>query len=670
MGSKSRGIGIAVVSAVLLFSHLQLRADQWQFIKAFPDTSVTQGNTVHGLAVDPDGKLWVQFWNPMPGDSVQEANGIKTPVRAVYIFDKNGNNVSFSPINILTGAGIHDTLFVTPTNRAVTNRGLARDHQGNILASVFDALYRIDYKTGTVLKKVQPFPNIALTAPVVDGDGDIVIGTVLPGNPLKIFDKDFNYLGNVTDVANGYSRSMAVSKDGKDVYYAGYTLHAVQWYHSTNGVLGPYVLADTILKGFDCESFARHPKTNYIWVSAGSGNDMPNRYPGVYTNWMPHTWYAYDPVGKQVVDTIMWMNVMDTYNTRPRAMAFSSAGDSVYLGSFGFPSPSYWWYSPVQLFVHVGTFEMKANIVVPDTVKLTNVFLGYSDTITVSVLNNGKDVLTVSNMTLDNPEFGIVGPTSFTLVQGLTKKVGVVVTPTSIGPIQATLTILSNAVDSVKRVHFVGTADYTPAMVVKPDSFDVPLNEGDSTTRMMTIQNTGLGALHWSADGSDIFQQTLFTLPSSTVTIPFTERRENSAARIGENSVPRIVRGLTATLTDLSGKHIGFTNSSTYAVLAGDLQLRGATVVSIFSPITSAALQSLDGLVIDDFISYISTSEIDLIRSWLQIGKGLLLQGDDFQSMPMINSLLTGTGISDVSYGDLLRCGVEEYCSARDHSRR
>ena len=117
---------------------------------------------------------------------------LKTPVRAVYIFDKNGNNVSFSPITILTGAGIHDTLFVTPTNRAVTNRGLARDHQGNILASVFDALYRIDYKTGTVLKKMQPFPNTTLTAPAVDGDGNIVIGTVLPGNPLKIFDKDFN----------------------------------------------------------------------------------------------------------------------------------------------------------------------------------------------------------------------------------------------------------------------------------------------------------------------------------------------------------------------------------------------------------------------------------------------------------------------------------------------
>jgi hypothetical protein len=520
MRPKSRGIGIAVVSAVLLFSHMQLRADQWQFIKAFPDTSVTQGNTVHGLAVDPEGKLWVQFWNAMPGDSVREANGMKTPVRAIYVFDKNGNNVPFSPITILAGTGIHDTLFVTPTERAVTNRGLTRDHQGNILASVFDALYRIDYKTGTVLKKVQPFPTIALTAPAVDEAGDIVIGTVLPGNPLKIFDKDFNYLRNVTDVANGYSRSMAVSKDGKDVYYAGYTLHAVQWYHSANGVLGPYVLADTILKGFDCESFARHPKTNYIWVSAGSGNDMPNRYPGVYTNWMPNTWYAYDPVGKQVVDTIMWMNVMDMYNTRPRAMAFSPAGDTVYLGSFGLPS-SYWWYSPVQKFVHVGTFEMKANIVAPDTVKFGTAFLGYSDTMSVSVLNNGNDILTVSNMTLDNAEFGIAGPTSFTLARGLTKTVGVVVTPTSLGAKQATLTILSNAVDSVKRVRFVGVAAAPPLIAVTPDSLTFVVNEGDSAAQSLSIQNSGTGALEWNItlQSANMTTSTIFSLGDGAANI-------------------------------------------------------------------------------------------------------------------------------------------------------
>lgn len=508
-----------IVALLSLLVGAELLADQWQFIRAFPDTSVTQGNSVHGLAVDPEGKLWVQFWNSMPRDSIKEANGLKTPVRAIYIFDRFGNKISFSPITVLIGAGVNDTLFVTPTARAVTNRGLTRDHQGNILASVFDALYRLDYRTGAVLNKVKPFPGIALAAAGVDANGDIVIGTVLPGNPLKIFDKDFNYLGNVTSSADGYSRSLTVSKDGKDVYYAGYTLHAVFRYHSDNGVLGPYVLADTILKGFDCESFARHPKTNYVWASAGSGNDMPNRYPGVYTNWSPHTWYAYDPAAKQVVDTISWMNLTDTYNTRPRATAFSSAGDTVYIGSFGFPS-SYWWYPPVQMFVHVGPFEMKANIVLPDTMKFNTVYLGYPDTVTVTLLNNGKDTLRVSSMTVDNAEFAILGSTSFTLARGWSRKLSVVLNPTSVGPKNAVLTILSNAVDSVKRVQLAGTAALPPAIAVSPATLSFVVNEGDSAAQTLNIKNSGTGTLEWNITVLPAAaSESPFTLPLSGATI-------------------------------------------------------------------------------------------------------------------------------------------------------
>src|SRR5512136_2559199 len=101
---------------------------QWNKIKAFPETVVTGGTTVHGLAVDGEGKLWVQFWGPLPGDSVVECSGLATPVRGIYVYNPDGSQASFSPIHILSGNGVQDTLFSTPTARSITNRGLTRDH--------------------------------------------------------------------------------------------------------------------------------------------------------------------------------------------------------------------------------------------------------------------------------------------------------------------------------------------------------------------------------------------------------------------------------------------------------------------------------------------------------------------------------------------------------------
>jgi hypothetical protein len=166
-------------------------------------------------------------------------------------------------------------------------------------------------------------------------------------------------------------------------------------------------------------------------------------------------------------------------------------------------------------------FEMKPNIVVPDTVKFRTVFLGYSDTITVSVLNNGNDTLSVSNMTLDNPEFGIIGPASFTLAHDLTRRVGVAVTPTSLGSKQATLTILSNAVDSVKRVRLVGVAAVPPLIAVTPDSLTFVVNEGDSAAQSLSIQNSGAGALEWNItlQSADATTSTNFSLGDGAANI-------------------------------------------------------------------------------------------------------------------------------------------------------
>ncbi|MBM4167699.1 MAG: T9SS type A sorting domain-containing protein [Ignavibacteria bacterium] len=323
---------------------------QWTHRGVWPPAGQVKGDTlftgnVHGLAVSPDGKVWVQDYYAYSRDSLYVgANQNKfIGVRALYAFNKDGTQASFSPIKIVTIAGRADTLggFTTATGtwEAQTGRGLRADHQGNIIATYYSFLYRINYQTGAGMRKVDADPLNSGISVGVDASGNIFTNRVVAGGkPLKIFDKDFNFIGNARDTLAGFSRAIEVSKNGNDIYYAGYTNHAVFKYHSDFGVLGPYAKVDTILKGFDAESFCWNPKTGHLWVSAGSFNDRPNRWwdTSVPQTFTPGTWYAYNVTTGAIQDSINWnFAVPGNVGERPRAIAFSPGGDTAYVGTFG-----------------------------------------------------------------------------------------------------------------------------------------------------------------------------------------------------------------------------------------------------------------------------------------------------------------------------------------------
>jgi hypothetical protein len=143
-----------------------------------------------------------------------------------------------------------------------------------------------------------------------------------------------------------------VSKDANDVYYCGFTLHTVIRYRNSSGsgILGPWDQVDSVMKGFDCESAVWNKKTNQIWFSSGSYNDLPNRYPGVTTNYDPAAWYAYNPTTSEVTgEKINWeFGVPASANERPRGIAFSPGGDTAYVCVFGGnagPPPGLRWYT-------------------------------------------------------------------------------------------------------------------------------------------------------------------------------------------------------------------------------------------------------------------------------------------------------------------------------------
>ncbi len=316
----------------------------------FPNDSFTGNTGGHGIAVDPDGKVWVQIYGV--SDSITTAQGTKRATRVLNVFNPDGSPASFSPIKTVTIGGVTDTLY----NSA---RGLRTDHEGNILASYFDTIYRINYKTGAGMNKVVPQVNPSgtqgstetVTAPAVDNQGNMFTAQVFPEWPIRIFDKDFNLLGNAVDSSKGFSRSFEVSKDGNAIYWAGYTNHAVYKYTRPDE-FSSFTVTDTLFKGFDTESMTWEPNSDNLWASAGSYSDLPNRFPGIIgTNWQPNVWYAYNTATGNIVDKIEWQfNTPGNVNERPRGLAFSPDGNTAYVTCFGASN-----YPIIQKFVRVGT---------------------------------------------------------------------------------------------------------------------------------------------------------------------------------------------------------------------------------------------------------------------------------------------------------------------------
>ena len=319
---------ITICALVIALGSMSFGQNRWNFAGYFPDSTFAKKATgVHGIAVDPAGKIWVQWYGRT--DSLPRGGGGFAGTLGIYVFNPNGTQAPFSPIKILAGAGVNDTLFLaTPT---LSNRGLRGDIDGNIIASIQDRLYRLNYQTGAVMNKVTGITGVT-TAVGVDTLGEIFVTPVLPGNPIRIYASNFSSLGNVTDTAVGFSRTVEASKDGNDVFSCSFTYPAILRYHSDFGSFGPYVCtpSDTLRKGIVCESICWNPTRTRLWVSSGYVGAAPA---SIY----PHnTWYACNTATNTFTDSLKWFWYnTDSANTRPRAIAFSPDGLTAYVGCFG-----------------------------------------------------------------------------------------------------------------------------------------------------------------------------------------------------------------------------------------------------------------------------------------------------------------------------------------------
>ena len=354
---------------------------QWSFVKHFPDTSLLKnGSGCHGLAVDPDGNVWIQQYAAT--DSLVGPSG-KVTVRALHCLKPNGTPVSFSPLKIMKGNGINDTLNLAGV-------GLNIDHQGNVLVGSRENLFRVNYKTGAAMNKLVNLGTAAICAPACDAEGNIYTTTVLPSNPAKEYASDFSFISNALDTVIEYGRSMAVTPDGLTLYIPRYSLNKTLKLTRADK-FSSFTVSDTVFKGMACESMAWNPKTGNLWVAAGSWTNPP-----ADPKYTRGTWYEFDPKTYKQKDSIKWkFNIADNPNERPRAMAFSPDGISVWIGCFG---ESGW--PAVQMHKYGGSDVKKENTVVK-SFELSQNFpnpFNPSTEIKFSVLKDGMVSLKVYNM--------------------------------------------------------------------------------------------------------------------------------------------------------------------------------------------------------------------------------------------------------------------------------
>jgi len=174
------------ILALVAFFATTLNA-QWTNEGAFPaDTS--QIGATHGIAVDPDGKIWWNSYYNSHLDWIQGEDTVKSA--GIVVYNPDGTEAPFSPIfTIATGGG-----FIQDTITHATSRGMTTDENGNIVYTRNGEVFKIDYQTGVGISKAEIGDQIGSspTKASVADDGTVFIGPVVGGgsSAIAMYDTD------------------------------------------------------------------------------------------------------------------------------------------------------------------------------------------------------------------------------------------------------------------------------------------------------------------------------------------------------------------------------------------------------------------------------------------------------------------------------------------------
>jgi subtilisin family serine protease len=153
---------------------------------------------------------------------------------------------------------------------------------------------------------------------------------------------------------------------------------------------------------------------------------------------------------------------------------------------------------------------------VPASIGYGTVFIGYPQLTSFLVINDGSEVLNVSNVTTTDPSLTVEEPpgpsASFQLAPGASRIMNLRWAPALVGALDARVDVLSDDPDTpVASIAVTGSASVAPVAVYAPSSLSESLDVGDIVTRSLHLENQG---------GSDLtFATVLRLLTGAAVTV-------------------------------------------------------------------------------------------------------------------------------------------------------
>lgn len=147
-----------------------------------------------------------------------------------------------------------------------------------------------------------------------------------------------------------------------------------------------------------------------------------------------------------------------------------------------------------------GNSDLSASL---DSLAFDDTYLGQTDTLDLSIVNNGPVPITISGWNFSSPAFAV--DYAYMVVYPLSeKRVKVYFTPSLATTYDESLTIQCNAFNtSALVIPLHGTGLNPPHISINPSSFHQNLNWGQSASESLKIVNSGDGPLNWNLTGMD-----------------------------------------------------------------------------------------------------------------------------------------------------------------------
>ena len=284
------------------------------------------------------------------------------------------------------------------------------------------------------------------------------------------------------------------------------------------------------------------------------------------------------------------------------------------------------------------------------TLDYDTAFVGYSQTQSLTISNEGTDSLFIDSVKTSNNAFIVQGSVPGLLLPADTAQVTVLFDPDTVGSYSEEIVFYNNSTIGNYTISLNSIAVFPPSIAVVPDSFDVHLYSGDTLTRLLTIDNSsGASTLKYNISLADSDTLTLSKqkkekleylgiqfdkIEEGVVQYSFKEEIEI------DNEIVQIEGSRTSNLSDdLSGLNVVLCAGR--SAFMTELELLGANTY-YYSSFIPSLLDSADVLIIDD--GDVSSTYTSLINDWIEQGGSLIIDADGDGSI--YDAICSGSGIS------------------------